>query len=126
MKNLNTKQIEQVKHLNPWTNTQFHGNRKYVGCLTVQQVQTIVQKKIDRETAKYCPPTNVYARIRGLIKQSIEAKGTNYFKVLIEGCTGIYYASPVYGHSDYNKTRVFDATPVNIRIMNLFNKIVMK
>ena len=124
MKNLTKKQIEQVKSLNAWTNTNFHGNRKTVGNLTVSQIRDIVSKKQLREISKMPPPLNVYQRVRALLAQSNRAAGTNYFKVLIEGSTGIYYASPVYGHSDYNKTRVFDRNPKTIKLMKLFNALV--
>jgi len=127
MKNLNKKQIEQVKKIKSWTNTQFHGNRKRVEALTVQQVIEIVSKKQAREIAKYpATPVNIYQRIRSLMVESRRTKGTNYFKVLIEGYSGIYYASPVYGHSDYNKTRVFDSSPLTLKLMNLFNAIVTR
>jgi len=124
MKNLNQKQIEQVKSIKPWTNTYFHGNRKFVNGLTVDQVREIVSKKQSREIAKQpTTPVNIYERLRGLLSQSKGAVGTNYFKILIEGATGIYYASPIYQHSDYNKTRVFDKTAETLKLMKLFNAI---
>ena len=63
-------------------------------------------------------------RIESLIESSIRAKGTPYFKIMIDGNTGIYYASPVYRHSDYNKTRVFDKTPETLLLMQEFNRVV--
>jgi len=57
---------------------------------------------------------------------SLECANTNYFKVLIEGNTGIYYASAAYGHSDYNKSRVFNKTPETLKLMQIFNLIVNK
>lgn len=56
------------------------------------------------------------------IKWSKETIGTNYFKVMIEGNTGIYYCSPIYLHHDYNKTRLFDKTKATLKLMDLFNK----
>jgi len=55
---------------------------------------------------------------------SVECKGTNYYKVFILGNTGIYYAHPIYGHADYNKTRVCNITPYTKRLMNYFNNLL--
>ena len=62
--------------------------------------------------------------ISELLKLSADRKGTNYYKVLIEGHTGIYYAHPVYQHSDYNKTRIWDKTPYYLRVMSIFNDLI--
>lgn len=122
MKNLNQKQIAQVREIKSWNSTHFHGNRKFVGELSVQDFKEIVAKKSAREYAKidFSKKTPVQL-VRELINDSLESMNTNYFKVLIEGSTGIYYASPEYGHSDYNKTRIFDKTSETMKLMKLFN-----
>jgi hypothetical protein len=38
---------------------------------------------------------------------------TNYAKVLIEGNSNIYWAHPIYGHRDYNKSRAFENNEAN-------------
>ena len=53
---------------------------------------------------------------------SKKAKNTPYFKIMILGNTGIYYASPIYQHMDYNKTRLFDITDETLELMNFFNQ----
>ena len=127
MTNLSAAQIAQVKQIKAWTSTRFHGNRKTVALLSVNDIKAIVAKKVSREVAKInnSNKTNVQ-KVRELIKWSLETKGTGYFKVLIEGNTGIYYASATYGHSDYNKSRVFDKNPETLKLMSLFNSIVNK
>jgi hypothetical protein len=127
MKNLSTKQIEQVKGIKTWTSTKFHGNTKKVGALLVTDLKAIFAKKVSRELAKIdnSKKSNVQ-KCRELLQRSIESKGTGYFKVLIEGNTGIYYASPVYQHSDYNKSRVFEKNAETLRLMQLFNSIINK
>ena len=62
--------------------------------------------------------------LKQAIFQAKQAQGTNYFKTLIEGNTGIYFAHPYHQHSDYNKTRLFDKTPATLRLMAIFNRIV--
>lgn len=127
MKNLTAKQIAQVKEIKTWNSTRFHGNTKKVGSLSVTDFKEIIAKKVSRELAKIdtSKKSNVQ-KVRELITWSLQTKGTGYFKVLIEGNTGIYYASATYGHSDYNKTRVFAKTPETLKLMGLFNAIVSK
>lgn len=140
MKNLSKKQIEQVKTLTPHTSTRFHGNQKKVGELLVSDLKEVVAKKWNR-FAGNCVTKNgkiIYSyefkqekksniqKLRDLIKWSLECKGSNYFKILIEGNTGIYYAHPDYQHSDYNKSRIFDKNEETLKLMHLFNSIVKK
>lgn len=133
MKNLNAKQIAQVKEIDVWTNTNFHGNRKFVGSLPVEFLKEIVAKKNKRSANKPAHYTLDYSKnetqiqkVKRLLRWSLECKGTGYFKTLIEGNTGIYYASPVFGHRDYNKSRVFDKNAQTLKLMQLFNSIVNK
>jgi hypothetical protein len=46
----------------------------------------------------------------------------SYSKVLILGNKNIYWASPVYQHSDYNKSVAFPNTPKFRKIADLINK----
>lgn len=126
MKNLTAKQIEQVKNLNPWgISINFHGNRKKVGALPIELAKIIILKKRSRELIKTaCNKKTNTQILKGLIKWSKECINTPYFKTLIEGNTGIYYASPTYGHSDYNKSRIFDKTPETLNLMRIFNALI--
>ena len=127
MKTLTVKQIQQVKSLNTWSRTNFHGNTKKIGELAINDLKKIVSKKIKRELSKiYTGKKSEIQIVRSLINQSLKSKGTNYFKIMIEGNTGIYLASPVYLHSDYNKCRLFDKNEKTLKLMHLFNKIVNK
>jgi hypothetical protein len=49
-----------------------------------------------------------------------------YSKVLIEGNTNIYWASPVYQHSDYNKSIAIAKSEVSLKIMDLVNSYISK
>jgi hypothetical protein len=125
MTNLTAKQIEQVKQIKAWTSTRFHGNRKKVGGLPIADFRAIVAKKKTREYAKIdtSNKSNIQV-VKSCINQSLKAKGSNYFKIMIEGNTNIYYAHPVYGHSDYNKSRLFPKNTQTLKLMQLFNAIV--
>jgi len=126
MKNTTAKQIRGIQSLTWMTSTNFRSNRKQYNGVPVEIVKEIVQKKTRRALAKEGIQETRLQKVKRLIAQSLDAKGTNYFKVMIEGNTGIYYAHPKFGHADYNKSRVFDKTPQTIKIMNLFNQIVNK
>ena len=127
MKNLTKQQVQQVKTITCWSSTKFHGNTKKVGSFLVADFKAIVVKKVSREVAKIDTSKKSNAqKVRELISWSKETKGTNYFKVLIEGNTGIYYASATFGHSDYNKSRVFAKTPETLKLLQLFNAVVCR
>lgn len=55
------------------------------------------------------------------IQWSKDTYGTKYHKVMIEGNTGIYYASEIYRHNDYNKTRLFDKNKATLQLMDIFH-----
>lgn len=61
-------------------------------------------------------------------KQQINdgSMSTNYGKILLEGNNNIYWASPSYGHSDYNKSVAFKNTDRNRKAMQLINSILRK
>jgi len=134
MKKLTAKQIAQIKDITTSTSIRFHGNTKKVGCLPVKLIEEIVLKKAKRDrilcrgmyTSLTPFPKSPVQITKRLIEMSKNTIGTSYFKTLIEGNTGIYYASPVYGHRDYNKSRIFDKNEKTLRLMELFNKIVNK
>lgn len=66
------------------------------------------------------------SRIRREMNEQIKWGYSSYSKILIEGNTNIYWASPVYLHSDYNKSRAMENTPENRKIMELVNKMLAK
>jgi hypothetical protein len=128
MKTKTQKIIQEIKAIQAWDRIEFHGNRKKVGTIEVKEYIQIVLKKRQRSINKsseqlYYSPAQ---RVRELIKWSLECTNTNYFKIMIEGHTGIYYAHPTYLHSDYNKTRLFDKNESTLKLMNLFNLIINK
>lgn len=127
MKNLSKHQIEQVKQIKTWTSTSFHGNTKKVGNFNVSDFKSIVEKKRTREILKLDQSIKSNTQIvRELITESLRTKNTNYFKVIIEGNTSLYYASPIYGHGDYNKSRLFEKNEKTLKLMDLFNSIIKK
>lgn len=50
-------------------------------------------------------------------KEQAKKGFSSYTKVLIEGSTSIYWASPVYKHSDYNKSKALENNEKNREIM---------
>lgn len=51
---------------------------------------------------------------------------SSYSKVLIEGNSSIYWASPVYQHSDYNKSRAMENNEKNREVMRVVNSYLNK
>ena len=108
-----------------------------VGSLPIDLYKKIITKKYNREIGnvivrgiliyscqfKTKKETNTQI-FRDCLQWSLKCKGTNYFKIMIEGTTGIYYASPLYGHDDYNKSRLFDKNDKTLKLMQMFNNIV--
>lgn len=127
MKNLTQKQIEFIKTLKTWSKTSFHGNTKKINDLPVSLIKEIVSKKRKREISKQFEDIKTPAqKVRELLKWSIECQETGYFKTLIEGNSGIYYANPSYCHSDYNKSRIFDKNEKTLKLMEIFNSFFNK
>lgn len=127
MKNLSKNQIEQIKKISPFENINFHGNRKKIGSLPISLVKEIKEKRLKRKygcSISTAPKKSDLGKLVELIKWSLQCKDTNYFKILIEGNTGIYYAHPDYKHQDYNKSRVFEKNENTIKFIDIFNRIL--
>lgn len=76
---------------------------------------SIINRDLDKEPLPH-------GRVFTFIQQMKENKHSgSYKKVLIEGNKHIYWASPVYGHQDYNKHVWRDNTPENRRKMQIIN-----
>jgi hypothetical protein len=125
---LSQKQIETIKAIQPWQNATFHGNKRTVNGIPVTLFRAIIEKKRKRQmiASHSSSHERTTEKVLRLLSNSIRTKGTGYHKILIQGNTNIYYASPVHLHSDYNKSIVMPITPANIRLMNLFNSLVNK
>ena len=129
MKHLTSAQIAQVRHIKHYFITSFHGNTKKVGALPIGVYKEIVRIKLMRKYTYQTSAVNFRAmtdtqKIRHLLKLERETGSMYYKKVLIQGDTGIYYASPVFGHRDYNKMRVFDKNEKTLKLMRIFNALV--
>lgn len=59
-------------------------------------------------------------------KQQVKEGYSSYSKILIEGNTNIYWASPLYKHRDYNKAVAFPNTDKNKQAMEKINKFLNK
>lgn len=127
MKKATQKQISEAKAIKTYFPDNFHGNKQKVGSLWMNDYKMILKKKRERQdrAREYTKPTPAKLA-RNLVAEAQKIKHTPYFKVMIEGRTGIYLASPEHRHKDYNKNRLFDKTPRNIQIMEIFNKLITR
>jgi hypothetical protein len=124
MKNLSSTQIETIKGLTAFYPCSFHGNRKQINGLPIDIYKAIIHKKRERSNIESAKLSDVQ-KVKGLLSTNAD-KDSPYFKVMIEGETGIYLACPVHRHKDYNKARLFDKTERTLKLMQLFNKIVTR
>ena len=53
-------------------------------------------------------------------------KNSPYCKILIKGYTNWYWASPIYKHSDYNRSKAFPINAKNDRLAFLLNNLIQK
>jgi len=135
MKKLNKKQIEQVRIINIHNSPSpdfFHGNRKKVGELTIDVYREIYEKMLKRYNSKERIKINEI-KTKSYTKIALECYnmskgsfGTNYYKKMVEGNTGIYYAHPIHLHDDRNRTRIFEKNEKTLKIMQIFNSIFEK
>lgn len=59
-------------------------------------------------------------------KKQVKEGLSSYSKVLIEGNSSIYWASPVYKHSDYNKSVAMENNEKNREVMRVVNNYLNK
>lgn len=71
-------------------------------------------------------PQNRVLKTISHAKIEMAEKRGRYSKILIFGNNNIYWASPIYQHSDYNKSIAMPRTPKNEKLSNLINRILIK
>lgn len=71
-------------------------------------------------------PQNRVLKTISHAKVEMTEKRGRYSKILIFGNTNIYWASPIYQHSDYNKSIAMPRTTKNEKLSNLINRILIK
>jgi len=71
-------------------------------------------------------PQNKVLRTIQEAKSEKKVKKGRYSKILIFGNTNIYWASPIYQHSDYNKSIAMPRNTKNEKLANLINQILIK
>lgn len=91
------------------------GKRAYEWCYCVLKTNLDTKQPFCKKS-----PVNFLEQMRK------EREAGKYKKVLIVGHRHIYWASPVYGHADYNKSIWRDNTPANRRKMELINRFLNK
>ena len=102
-------------------------NAKKINGIPVNDWVQIIEKKIEREQRKnHFPRPSILQKFKMLLEISKKNKNTNYQKTLIEGKTSIYFASPIYGHADYNKSIFCEKNEKTIKLIGLFKKMVQK
>lgn len=99
-------------------------DREVLSLFSMEDLKRIHRKKVERWGLLHAEE---YAPIKELLF-SIEKNrnAVSYQKVLFVGNKHIYWASPAYGHMDYNKSIFADNTPANRRKAEIINRMISK
>ena len=87
-------------------------------------MRAYLSRKHDKEIlrAKCEATTTTVADIIRVVRKSLvefKTNPSNYSKVAILGNTGVYLASPVYRHEDYNKVRIADIAELPAKVVDI-------
>lgn len=117
------KNIELFKH-DGWFVQKYDGRKRIFRGISHEEYRAMSDKHCDRVSKNYVPK---YEPIKELWRDiEFYIKAGRYTKRLIVGNKHIYWASPVYGHKDYNKSIFADNTPRNRRKAELINRLIVK
>lgn len=110
-----------------WYLLKYDGRKSIFKGLTRQEYNAMSDKHIERLGINYSLKNCKYEPIREIKRDIAFYRSVGrYAKRLIIGHTHIYWASPIYGHQDYNKSIFADNTPKNRRKADLINKLLDK
>jgi hypothetical protein len=84
------------------------------------------KKMVKNGLFKPSKPQNMVLKTISHAKIEMAEKRGRYSKILIFGNTNIYWASPIYQHSDYNKSIAMPKNPKNEKLAYLINRILIK
>lgn len=117
------KNIELFKH-DGWFVQKYDGRKRIFRGISHEEYRAMSDKHCDRVSKNYIPK---YEPIKELWRDiEFYSKAGRHTKRLIVGNKHIYWASPVYGHQDYNKSIFADNTPRNRRKAELINRLIVK
>lgn len=139
MKKITKKSIELAVRSNDATSlfAMFEGDRKKVhAAVSGLSFQKLAKRAYDLAYGKqhkftYRPEKQIYSKqVCAILFAKKQVNGcsikSNYAKVLIEGNSNIYWAHPIYGHSDYNKSRALENTEANRLLAAKINAYLRK
>lgn len=107
-----------------WHLKKYDGRKTIFKNFTRKEFKEMSDKHIERISKNYIPK---YEPIKELQRDiTFYRNAGQYTKRLIIGHTHIYWASPYYGHKDYNKSIFSDNTPKNRRKAELINNLLDK
>lgn len=110
----------------PCISIRFDRRRKEVkqvlSFVSFEEIKEIEAKKMKRYANKGELVFSPIKKLQGVIK--LFARKDDYKKVLMSNNRSIYWCSPVYGLSDYNKSLFGKLTENNIRKADLINCLI--
>lgn len=139
MKKITKKEIQKVLRTNDRTqifriaklsgvdvknkNNVFNFIRKYAPTQKISRKAWLLAFPHKIQYESYYERPVVSYSIRFAKQQDLNS---NYCKVLVKGNKNWYWCSPVYGHSDYNKSIAFPINEKNNRLAFLLNNLIEK
>lgn len=125
MKELKSK-AHEVYNVAGWQFLKFDARKKIFRGVCREEFAAAQAKSIYRMAHRYLPLIDVRCESLQAVEFCRLGRGTAHEKMIIEGGRHLWYASPAYGHRDYNKSVFAENTERNRRKMALINALASK
>ena len=92
-----------------WYDKKYDGRKKEFRGIDRHEWFDAKEKAIKRRLYRTIEDNRTVSRLRyayNAVKECSKPENGNYQKVAMYGFTWLYLCSPIYGHSDYNKSRL--------------------
>lgn len=116
----------EIFSLRGWQWMKFDGRKKIFRGIDRVAFEKAKAKSQYRMMRRYVPGAKGRCESLAAVDFCRSGRGTSYEKRIIEGCGYLWFASPLYGLTDYNKSIFAVNTPRNRRKAELINAIAAK
>lgn len=118
--------VYEVFSLNEWQFMNFDGRKKIFRGIDRKEFENAKNKSINRLSHKVVTQLDQRCDSLKALDFLKRCRGTSCEKRIIEGGRNLWFASPVYGHIDYNKSIFAGNTERNRRKAFLINALAAK
>lgn len=106
-----TKEFLTIFQNPNWLDIKFDGRKKTFRGISKEDYYVARQKAFRRRFIRTTAADYVVSNLRKAyisVKEWSKPEHGNYQKVAMYGHTWLYLCSPIFGHSDYNKSRILE------------------